>query len=127
MRCSMSTVMALGFCRGLCYRGRKISSKGGVSEAGSGHSFSAGHRSQYGFPYPDDNIAMIRGDIVSINENRNTNTDSDHTEFGIGLSKSEFQPGGTGQTFYGDLIGQHSPACYRAIWHRRDRNTKYGM
>jgi hypothetical protein len=89
----------------------------GVSEVGSGYNW----YQKWGFAQPEDDTAMIRGDVVSINFDRNDNQVSDHTEFGVGRGQSELQNGGTGLTFYGDMIDQRTTDRHHAIWHMWDR------
>lgn len=93
-----------------------------MNEVGSGYNF-YGH---YVSGYPDDDIAMIRGDVVSINWHRDSSNDSDHTEFGVGLGQS--LPQGEGySTRYGDLIDQHTNERHKAIWNCRDRKALSDM
>lgn len=94
--------------------------KSGISEVGSGYNFYG----YYGCAKPTSDIAMVRGDVVSINFDRNLDSVTDHTEFGIGRGTSALQPGGTGQTFYGDLIDQRNTNRRHAIWHCLDRYYK---
>jgi len=94
--------------------------KSGISEVGSGYNWYG----YYGFAVPQDDIAMIRGDVVSCNTNKNEDDLSDHTEFGVGVGQSELQNPGTGTTYYGDLIDQRNSERHHAIWHCRDRLSK---
>jgi hypothetical protein len=93
--------------------------KSGVSEVGSGYNWYG----DYGCAVPTNQIAMVRGDVVSLNENKNTSNASNHTEFGVGYGYSAAQANGTGYRANGDLIDQHTGARYHALWHCRDRKT----
>jgi hypothetical protein len=96
--------------------------KSGISQVGGYNWYG-----NYSLPVPLDDIPMIRGDVVSINWDKSTSDDSDHTEFGVGLGQSVAQSGGTGETFYGDMIDQTVSDRRHAIWHCLDRKTISSM
>ena len=90
----------------------------GVSEVGSGYNF-------YGLyvpGYPANDIAMMRGDGVSINWDRDVDVVSDHTEFGVGIGTSLVNG-----SYYGDLIDQHSNPRHKAIWNCLDRKSMISL
>jgi len=92
--------------------------KSGVSEVGGGYAFDPNLRSQYGFAYPNNDIAMIRGDVVSINWHKNSDNTTDHTEFGVGYGTSRYNA-----SYTGDLIDQRGSDRLHAIWSCADRMT----